>query len=291
MKSMTGYGRAKQELHGRTITAELRAVNHRYLDCTVKAPRQYGFLDDAVKKAAAARIARGKVEVYIGVETQEGGDIAVTVNHAVAEHYLAALHELADRYGLRDDVSVMSLAKLPDVLGSERIEQDADEMTRDVLSVFGEACDNFDEMRTREGAKLAEDMRNRASEIERMVGEVEVRSPERVREYREKLLARMKEVLADTSIDETRIVTEAAIYADKTAVDEETVRLRSHLQQLDGMLNEVKPVGRKLDFLVQEMNRETNTIGSKANDVSMAQIVVNIKSEIEKIREQIQNIE
>ena len=150
---------------------------------------------------------------------------------------------------------------------------------------------NFDEMRTREGAKLAEDVRNRASEIERMVGEVEVRSPERVREYREKLLARMKEVLADTSIDETRIVTEAAIYADKTAVDEETVRLRSHLQQLDGMLNEVKPVGRKLDFLVQEMNRETNTIGSKANDVSMAQIVVNIKSEIEKIREQIQNIE
>ena len=299
MKSMTGYGRAKQELHGRTITAELRAVNHRYLDCTVKAPRQYGFLDDAVKKAAAARIARGKVEVYIGVETQEGGDIAVTVNHAVAEHYLAALHELADKYGLRDDVSVMSLAKLPDVLGSERIEQDADEMTRDVLSVFDEACDNFDEMRTREGAKLAEDVRNRASEIERMVGEVEVRSPERVREYREKLLDAvsmfddeiMKEVLADTSIDETRIVTEAAIYADKTAVDEETVRLRSHLQQLDGMLNEVKPVGRKLDFLVQEMNRETNTIGSKANDVSMAQIVVNIKSEIEKIREQIQNIE
>ncbi len=291
MKSMTGYGRAKQELHGRTITAELRAVNHRYLDCTVKAPRQYGFLDDAVKKAAAARIARGKVEVYIGVETQEGGDIAVTVNHAVAEHYLAALHELADKYGLRDDVSVMSLAKLPDVLGSERIEQDADEMTRDVLAVFSEACNSFDEMRTREGEKLAEDVRNRAAEIERMVGEVEKRSPERVREYREKLLARMKEVLADTSIDETRIVTEAAIYADKTAVDEETVRLRSHLQQLDGMLNEEKPIGRKLDFLVQEMNRETNTIGSKANDVSMAQIVVNIKSEIEKIREQIQNIE
>ena len=165
MKSMTGYGRAKQELHGRTITAELRAVNHRYLDCTVKAPRQYGFLDDAVKKAAAARIARGKVEVYIGVETQEGGDIAVTVNHAVAEHYLAALHELADRYGLRDDVSVMSLAKLPDVLGSERIEQDADEMTRDVLSVFGEACDNFDEMRTRvlNWLRMCETVRPRSS--------------------------------------------------------------------------------------------------------------------------------
>ena len=214
MKSMTGYGRAKQELHGRTITAELRAVNHRYLDCTVKAPRQYGFLDDAVKKAAAARIARGKVEVYIGVETQEGGDIAVTVNHAVAEHYLAALHELADRYGLRDDVSVMSLAKLPDVLGSERIEQDADEMTRDVLSVFGEACDNFDEMRTREGAKLAEDVRNRASRSS--AWSVRWRSARRnACASTARLSPRMKEVLADTSIDETRIVTEAAIYATR----------------------------------------------------------------------------
>ena len=194
-------------------------------------------------------------------------------------------------YGLRDDVTVMSLAKLPDVLGSERIEQDADELTQDVLTVFAEACDGFDQMREREGEKLAEDVRNHASVIETLVGEVEKRSPERVAEYREKLLARMREVLESTDIDETRIVTEAAIYADKTAVDEETVRLRSHLHQLDGMLNEVKPVGRKLDFLVQEMNREANTIGSKANDVEMAQTVVNIKSEIEKIREQIQNIE
>ena len=261
MKSMTGYGRARQVLHGRTVTVELRAVNHRYLDCTVKAPRQFGFLDDAVKKAAAARIARGKTEIYVSVETDEGGDLSVTVNHALAERYLAALRELSEKYGLRDDVTVMSLAKLPDVLGSERIEQDADELTQDVLTVFAEA------------------------------GEVEKRSPERVAEYREKLLARMREVLESTDIDETRIVTEAAIYADKTAVDEETVRLRSHLHQLDGMLNEVKPVGRKLDFLVQEMNREANTIGSKANDVEMAQTVVNIKSEIEKIREQIQNIE
>lgn len=291
MKSMTGYGRARQVLHGRTVTVELRAVNHRYLDCTVKAPRQFGFLDDAVKKAAAARIARGKTEIYVSVETDEGGDLSVTVNHALAERYLAALRELSEKYGLRDDVTVMSLAKLPDVLGSERIEQDADELTQDVLTVFAEACDGFDQMREREGEKLAEDVRNRASVIETLVGEVEKRSPERVAEYREKLLARMREVLESTDIDETRIVTEAAIYADKTAVDEETVRLRSHLQQLDGMLNEVKPVGRKLDFLVQEMNREANTIGSKANDVEMAQTVVNIKSEIEKIREQIQNIE
>ncbi|MFR3787750.1 YicC/YloC family endoribonuclease [Agathobaculum desmolans] len=291
MKSMTGYGRAKEERSGRTITVELRAVNHRYLDCTVKAPRQYGFLDDAVKKAAAARIARGKVEVFVGVEVEEGGDVAVTVNHALAERYLAALRELGDDYGLRDDVTVSVLAKLPDVLGSERIEQDADEMIRDVTAVFEAACDGFNQMREREGEKLAEDVRDRCAAIERMVGEVEKRSPERVREYREKLLTRMREVLADTSIDETRILTEAAIYADKTAVDEETVRLRSHLHQLDGMLRETQPVGRKLDFLVQEMNREANTIGSKANDVDMARIVVDIKSEIEKIREQIQNIE
>ena len=291
MKSMTGYGRARQVLHGLTVTVELRAVNHRYLDCTVKAPRQFGFLDDAVKKAAAARIARGKTEIYVSVETGEGGDLSVTVNHALAERYLTALRELSEKYGLRDDVTVMSLAKMPDVLGSERIEQDADELTQDVLTVFSEACDGFDQMREREGEKLAEDVRSRAAVIETLVTEVEKRSPERVAEYREKLLARMREVLEGTDVDETRIVTEAAIYADKTAVDEETVRLRSHLQQLDGMLNEEKPVGRKLDFLVQEMNREANTIGSKANDVSMAQTVVNIKSEIEKIREQIQNIE
>ena len=291
MKSMTGYGRAREEKNGRTITVELRAVNHRYLDCTVKAPRQYGFLDDAVKKAAAARIARGKVEVFVSVETQEGGDIAVTVNHTLAKRYLDALHDLSETYGLRDDVTVAVLAKMPDVLGSERIEQDADELTRDVLEVFAAACDGFDQMRCREGEKLAEDVRSRCAAIERMVGAVEQRSPERVREYREKLLARMQEVLADTSIDETRILTEAAIYADKTAVDEETVRLRSHLTQMDGMLRETQPVGRKLDFLVQEMNREANTIGSKANDVDMARIVVDIKSEIEKIREQIQNIE
>ena len=291
MKSMTGYGLAREERNGRTITVELRAVNHRYLDCTVKAPRQYVFLDDAVKKAAAARIARGKVEVFVSVETQEGGDVAVTVNHTLAKRYLDALHDLSETYGLRDDVTVAVLAKMPDVLGSERIEQDADELTRDVLAVFSAACDGFDQMRLREGDKLAEDVRGRCASIERMVGEVETRSPERVREYREKLLARMQEVLADSSIDETRILTEAAIYADKTAVDEETVRLRSHLQQMDGMLRETQPVGRKLDFLVQEMNREANTIGSKANDVDMARIVVDIKSEIEKIREQIQNIE
>lgn len=291
MKSMTGYGRAKELVGDKTITVELRAVNHRYLDCTVKAPRQYGFLEDAVKKAAAGRIARGKVEVYVGVEVQEGGDVSVTVNHALAEHYLSALRGMAERYGLTDDVTVMRLAALPDVLGSERVEQDAEALTHDVLGIFEKACDGFDQMRGREGEKLALDVKNRCAAIETMVGQVEKRSPERVREYREKLAARMREVLADTNIDETRIVTEAAIYADKTAVDEETVRLRSHLHQLGLMLDEKQAVGRKLDFLVQEMNREANTIGSKSNDVEMARVVVDIKSEIEKIREQIQNIE
>ena len=166
---MTGYGRAKEERNGRTITVELRAVNHRYLDCTVKAPRQYGFLDDAVKKAAAARIARGKVEVFVSVETEEGGDVAVTVNHALAKRYLDALHDLSETYGLRDDVTVAVLAKMPDVLGSERIEQDADEMIRDVTAVFQQACDGFDQMRLREGEKLADDVRGRCAAIERMV--------------------------------------------------------------------------------------------------------------------------
>jgi uncharacterized protein (TIGR00255 family) len=288
---MTGYGRAKQSVDGKTITVELRAVNHRYLDCAVKAPRQYGFLEEAVKKAAAARIARGKVEIYVGIEVEEGGDVAVKVNHALAENYLTALYELRDRYHLRDDISVMQLAKLPDVLGAERVEQDIDELRRDVLPVLEEACDGFDEMRSREGGKLADDVRIRCSTIAALLGQIEQRAPARVREYREKLLARMREVLADASVDETRIVTEAALYADKTAVDEETVRLRSHLHQMDLMLEETKPVGRKLDFLVQEMNREANTIGSKSNDVEMARLVVDIKSEIEKIREQIQNIE
>ena len=291
MKSMTGYGRAKETVGKFTITAELRAVNHRYLDCTVKAPRQYGFLEEAVKKAASARIARGKVEVYIGVEVEEAADFTVTVNNAVAEHYLTALRGLASRYDLTDDITVMGLAALPEVLGAERVEQDADELTRAALAVFETAVNHFDEMREREGEKLAGDVRSRCAAIEQMVGVVEERSPERVREYREKLRARMQEVLKDTSVDETRILTEAAIYADKTAVDEETVRLRSHLHQLGLMLGENAAVGRKLDFLVQEMNREANTIGSKANDVALARTVVDIKSEIEKIREQIQNIE
>lgn len=291
MKSMTGYGRAKESLNGRMITVELRSVNHRYLDCLVKAPKIYGFLDDAVKKAASARIARGKTEIYISVEMQESADVEIKINYALAENYRLALSEMAEKLNVKNDITVMKLASFPEVLGSDRVEQDAEELTADVLLVFEKALDGFDEMREREGAKLAEDVRNRAKTITSLLSEVETRSPERVAEYREKLLSRMREVLEDTTIDEQRIITEAAIFADKTAVDEETVRLRSHLSQLDIMLTEKEPVGRKLDFLVQEMNREANTIGSKANDAALARTVVDIKSEIEKIREQIQNIE
>ena len=291
MKSMTGYGRARQVLHGRTVTVELRAVNHRYLDCTVKAPRQFGFLDDAVKKAAAARIARGKTEIYVSVETDEGGDLSVTVNHALAERYLAALRELSEMYGLRDDVTVMSLAKLPDVLGSERIEQDADELTQDVLTVFSEACDGFDQMREREGAKLRTDVEEKLARIESLVTSVETAAPETAAAYEARLRQKLETVLAATDIDESRIIAEAAIYADHVAVDEETVRLRSHIAQLRQMLESGSPVGRKADFLIQEFNREANTIGSKCQNADIAKVVVDLKSEIEKIREQIQNIE
>lgn len=291
MKSMTGYGRCRESRGDCIIICELRAVNHRFFDCTVKAPRQYGFLEDAVKRAASERIARGKVEIYIALEQQTAADVAVTVNHAMAAHYLAAFRALSEQHGLPCNISAEQLAQMPEVLLQERVEQDAEAITREVLCVLSSAIDAFDVMREREGEKLRQDVVQRCGAIETLVGEVEKRSPERVAQYRERLLARMREVLEDATIDETRIVQEAALFADKTAVDEETVRLRSHLHQMSLMLEESEAVGRKLDFLVQEMNRETNTIGSKANDTSLSRTVVDIKSEIEKIREQIQNIE
>lgn len=291
MKSMTGYGRARQTLHERDITVELRAVNHRYLDVNVKVPRVYGFLEDAAKTAVGKMIARGKVDVFISIDASALGDVKISLNHKILESYLDALHEMRDRYALTDDISVMRLARLPDVFSSEKQEADADELTQDVLEVLQAAGADFCAMREREGAKLREDILSRGQTILMLVSEVEARSPQAVEEYRAKLTARMNEVLADTTIDPQRILAEAAVYADRTAVDEETVRLRSHMHQMEIMAAESKPIGRKLDFLVQEMNREANTIGSKANDMELAKIVVEIKSEIEKIREQVQNIE
>ncbi|HIV61604.1 MAG TPA: YicC family protein [Candidatus Butyricicoccus avistercoris] len=291
MKSMTGYGRAREASNEREIVVELRAVNHRYLDVNVKAPRGYGFLEEAIKKLAASKISRGKVDVYISVTDLAAQETTITLNHELAQSYFDALVELRDALHLHDDISVMSIAKMPDVLVSQRVEVDADALTASVSEVFNEAVKLFDEMRQIEGEKLADDIRNRMNTIKEVVEQVEIRSPERVTAYREKLEKRMNEILADSTVDEQRILTEAAIFADKTAVDEETVRLRSHLDQLDNMLKDSNPVGRKLDFLVQEMNREANTIGSKANDSILANYVIALKAEIEKIREQIQNIE
>ena len=291
MKSMTGYGRARETSNEREIVAELRAVNHRYLDVNVKAPRGYGFLEEAIKKLAASKISRGKVDIYINVTDLAAQETTITLNHELAQSYFDALVELRDALHLHDDISVMSIAKMPDVLVSQRVEVDAEALTASVSEVFNEAVKQFDEMREIEGEKLASDVRNRMNTIKEIVQQIEIRSPECFIAYREKLEKRMNEILADSTVDEQRILTEAAIFADKTAVDEETVRLRSHLDQLDTMLKDYNPVGRKLDFLVQEMNREANTIGSKANDSILANYVISLKAEIEKIREQIQNIE
>ena len=291
MKSMTGYGRAHSEIDGREITVELRAVNHRYLDVSVKYPRIYGYLEDALKKAAAARIARGKVDIFVQINSNGAADTTVRLNLPLARQYYEALMMLSGELGLQDEISTMSIAKMPDVLVGEQAEVDADALSAAVISVFDQAVSDFNLMREREGVKMAADVREKAAHIEMLVGMVEERAPKRVEEYRAKLFKKMQEVLADTTIDESRIIAEAAIYADRVAVDEETVRLRSHLHQLDIMLNESNPIGRKLDFLVQEMNREANTIGSKSNDSELARIVVDLKSDIEKIREQIQNIE
>ena len=288
---MTGYGRGEANLNGRPITVELRSVNNRYLDCTVKLPRIYVFAEDAVKSRVQSRISRGKVDVYITIGPSANGDVAISVNKPVADGYYAALKDLRDTYGLRDDISVSLLSRFQDVFLVEKTQEDLEALSADICSVLDLALDDFDAMRTREGEKLCQDVRSRAATIEGLVSKVEKRSPGIVADYRAKLVARMNEVLQNTQIDESRILTEAAIYADKVAVDEETVRLRSHIEQLRGMLSKGGAVGRKLDFLIQEFNREANTIGSKCSDIETAGYVVDIKAEIEKIREQIQNIE
>lgn len=291
MKSMTGYGRARTLVNGREISVEVRAVNHRYLDVNVKCPRAYSFLEDALKKAAGARIARGKIDLFVQINATTDEDIEIKVNIPLAQHYLQAFKQLSEQTGLPYEISLLSLAKMPEVLTEEQTEPDIERLTKDVLSVFEQAADEFDGMRLKEGEKLAADVNARGQNILKLLEEVELRAPERTREYREKLEKRLAEILADTTVDEQRLLTEAAIFADRTAIDEETVRLRSHLNQLEQMLSDSKPIGRKLDFLVQEMNRESNTIGSKANDITLSKLVVEMKSEIEKIREQVQNLE
>lgn len=291
VKSMTGYGRGEAVLNGRSITVEVRSVNNRYLDCSVKVPRLYIFAEDAIKSRVQNSISRGKVDVFVTLDNTQGDQVEVSVNPSVADGYYNALTALRDRYGLRDDISVSLLSRFQDVLLVEKSQEDVEAVAKDICTVLDTALADFNAMRQREGEKLAEDIRSRAASIAGLLQKVEKRSPQTVSEYRAKLENRMREVLENTQIEESRILTEAAIFADKVAVDEETVRLHSHLGQLEEMLSGGVPVGRKLDFLIQEFNREANTIGSKCTDLEIARHVVDIKAEIEKIREQVQNVE
>ena len=291
IKSMTGYGRAREVLNKRDITVEVRSVNNRYLDCTVKMPRMYAFAEDAVKQHVQKAISRGKVDVFITVDASAADVAKVTVNRELAAQYAAALRELAEVCGTESHVTPETLSRFPEVLTVTKADEDLETVSADLCAVLDKALAAYNEMRAVEGAKLAEDIGNRLVFIENYTSQVEERSPQTVAEYRAKLTARMQEVLQSTTIDQQRILTEAAIYADKVAVDEETVRLRSHVAQLRTMLTSDEPMGRKMDFLIQEVNRESNTIGSKCNDVAIAQVVVGLKAEVEKMREQVQNVE
>nr|WP_325300446.1 YicC/YloC family endoribonuclease [uncultured Oscillibacter sp.] len=292
IKSMTGYGRAKETRNSRDITVEVRSVNNRYLDCTVKMPRLYIFAEDALKQRVQRAVSRGKVDVFVTVDASAADVTKVDVNQELAGQYAAALNQLAGVCGPTSyKVTPEALARFPDVLTVTKADEDLEAVSADLCAVLDAALEAFSDMRGVEGARLAEDIGNRLTAIEGYTAQVEARSPETVAEYRAKLTARMQEVLQSASIDPQRILTEAAIYADKVAVDEETVRLRSHVAQLRTMLEATEPMGRKMDFLIQEVNREANTIGSKCGDVSIAQVVVNMKAEVEKMREQVQNVE
>ncbi len=291
MNSMTGYGRAQGSFEGRDITVEIRAVNHRYFDCTVKSGRLYGYLEDPVKKAAQARVARGKLDIFVTVDTSHSDDVTVECNTRVFEAYLGSMREMCAKYHLRDDISVTDIGRYPEVFSVVARQADAEELTRDVLSVTGQALDEFDAMRAREGRRLCDDILSRCDTIEGMVNRIEELAPGTVESYRTRLEARITELLEGAQYDEQRVITETAVFADRIAIDEELVRLKSHLSQARGMLASDTAIGRKLDFLVQEFNREANTIGSKASDLEITRLVVDIKAEIEKIREQVQNLE
>ncbi len=293
IRSMTGYGRSQAIVDTMNITVELKSVNHRYFEFNSRVPRNYGFLDEKLKSYIGSRVSRGKVECYVSVENLEDDEIEILINHSLAKSYLNALKDLAEtnELNLRDDLAMSSLARYNDIFTVHKQEADEEKIWNAVKSVTETAVDKFIAMREAEGEKLKNDVLSRADLIIEKVSVIEKRSPETVKEYNDKLLARINEFLSDIQVDEQRIATECAIFADKVAVAEETVRLRSHIDQLRQFLESSEAVGRKTDFLVQEMNREANTIGSKAQDVTIARNVIDIKAEIEKIREQIQNIE
>ncbi len=291
IKSMTGYGRAQELVEGMSISVEIKSVNHRYFEFYSKTPRAYGFLDEKLKNYVQTKVARGKIECFVFIESLETEDCTVEINQSLASGYVQALHTLAEKYNLKDDVTVNTLSRNHDIFSVHMKEADEEKVWESVKSVLDKALDSFVSMREREGEKLKNDIWSRCETIIEEVAFIEERSPKTVEEYNAKLLERMKNVLGDVQVDEQRILTEAAIYADKIAVAEETVRLRSHVSQMHEFLDSKVAIGRKMDFLVQEFNREANTIGSKAQDVEIARKVINIKAEIEKIREQVQNIE
>lgn len=289
--SMTGYGSAKGSVEGQEITVELKSVNNRYLDCSVRLPRNFLFAEDTVKQAVSAGVSRGKVDVFVSAQASQDSGTVVSVNEELARGYRDAVAHIAETLGLESGLNAFSLARFPDVLTVERRELNKDKAAAALSEITAKAVEEFNAMREREGERLRRDMLGKLETIEGLVSVVEERSPQTVKEYRERLEARLRDILADRSLDEQRVITEAAIFADRTAVDEETVRLRSHIAQFRTMLEEGSPIGRKMDFLVQEFNRESNTIGSKCSDASLAKVVVDLKSEIEKIREQLQNVE
>ena len=291
IKSMTGYGRAVETVNGREFTVEIRSVNNRYLDCAVRLPRILSFGEDAVKQAVKAAVSRGKVDVFISIRTESETEVQVSLNRGVMEGYLTAMRQMVSEFGVQDDISVSTVSRLPEIFTVEKQEVDEEQLLSDMMSVVSKALSGYNAMRSTKGQALDRDLRSRGQTILELVAQVEQGNGQTVADYRTRLENKLREVLANTNIDESRILTEAAIFADKVAVDEETVRLRSHLQQMNTMLDGGGAIGRKLDFLLQEMNRETNTIGSKCTDVRLARIVVDIKAELEKIREQTQNIE
>ncbi len=291
IRSMTGFGRAQEIIDGMSISVEIKSVNHRYFDFSSRVPRIYGFLDEKLKTYIQSNISRGKTECYVQIEALEIEDCIVSVNHSLAAGYIAALKEIGERYELRDDISVSSVAKYHDIFSVHKSEADEERIWNAVKAVTDKALSSFISMREREGERLKDDILSRCDTILSLVSYIEERSPETVKEYNAKLLERMRTVLEDVQVDEQRILTEAAIFADKIAVAEETVRLRSHISQMHEFMGSEIAIGRKMDFLIQEFNREANTIGSKAQDTEIAKRVIDIKAEIEKIREQVQNIE
>ncbi len=291
IKSMTGYGRSQEIINGRDITVEIKSVNHRFFEFSSRVPRMYGFLEDQLKSYIQKNVSRGKIDVSVNIITVSDGETSVDINYDLAEAYIKSLRKLGEKENLPDDISLSSISRFSDIFTVKKTVLDEEQLWLDVKSVTEKSLERFINMREIEGSRMKEDILSKLEIIEKNVAQIEATSPETVNQYREKLYSKLKEILSDKDIDDHRILTEAAVFAEKIAVDEETVRLKSHIRQCRDFLTYDEPVGRKLDFLIQEFNRETNTIGSKSQNLDIAKIVVDMKSEIEKIREQVQNIE